>query len=97
MSQPQVIIIGVLVAAMGMFLWGRWRHDMVALAALLSCVFTGVVPGDQAFSGFGHPAVVTVACVLVLGYGLQLSGAMDLVAKRLLPASAGPVAGILSR
>ena len=96
MNQPQVITIGILVAAMAMFLWGRWRHDMVALAALLACVFAGVVPGAEAFSGFGHPAVVTVACVLVLGYGLQLSGAMDIVAKRLLPTSAGPMVSILS-
>ena len=57
---------------MGMFLWGRWRHDLVALGSLLICVFTGLVPGNEAFSGFGHPAVITVACVLVLGYGLML-------------------------
>ncbi len=96
MTTPQFIIIAVLVAAMAMFLWGRWRHDMVALGALLVCVFAGLVPGSEAFSGFGHPAVITVACVLVLGYGLQTSGAVNVLAQRFLPASAGITLSILA-
>ena len=96
MTGDQVIVIAVLMGATGMFLWGRWRHDMVAMGALLACVVTGLIPGASAFSGFGHPAVVTVACVLVLGYGLQISGAVDILAKRLLPATAGPTLSILA-
>jgi di/tricarboxylate transporter len=81
---------------MAMFLWGRWRHDMVAMAALLACVFAGLVPGGEAFSGFAHPAVITVASVLVLGYGLQISGAVDVLVKHLLPSSSGPTLSILA-
>lgn len=81
---------------MAMFLLGRWRHDMVAMGALLVCVFAGLVPGSAAFAGFGHPAVITVACVLVLGYGLQISGAVDVLAQHVLPSSAGPTASILA-
>src|SRR5690606_12402910 len=89
-------IIAVLLVTVAMFLWGRWRHDMVAMGALLACVFIGLVPAAKAFAGFGHPAVITVACVLVLGYGLQISGAVDILAKRLLPAAAGPTLSILA-
>lgn len=96
MTHPQIIIISVLVATMVMFLWGNWRHDMVAMGALLACVVTGLVPGHEAFSGFGHPAVITVACVLVLGHGLQISGAVAVLAKRFLPDSAGPTLSILA-
>jgi di/tricarboxylate transporter len=96
MTYAQIAIIAVLLATMGMFLWGRWRHDMVALGALLACVFAGLVPGREAFSGFGHPAVITVACVLVLGYGLQISGAVDALTKRVLPTTAGPRLSILA-
>jgi di/tricarboxylate transporter len=81
---------------MALFLWGRWRHDMVAMGGLLVCVVAGLVPAGEAFSGFGHPAVITVACVLVLGYGLLVSGAVDVLAKRMLPASSGPTLTILS-
>ena len=96
MTTPQILIIGILVATMAMFLWGRWRHDMVALGALLVCVAAGLVPGREAFAGFGHPAVITVACVLILGYGLQISGAVDWLAQHVLPDSARPTLGILS-
>lgn len=96
MTTAQIMIISVLLVTMVLFLQGRWRHDMVAMAALLACVFLGLVPGSEAFSGFGHPAVITVACVLVLGHGLQLSGAMDVLAQRFLPTTAGPTLSILA-
>lgn len=96
MISSQILIIAVLVATMGMFLWGKWRHDMVALGALLVCVFIGLVPGREAFAGFGHPAVITVACVLILGHGLQISGAVDVLAKRVLPTTVGPSLSILA-
>jgi di/tricarboxylate transporter len=91
MTTPQAQVLVVLVATIGMFLWGRWRHDMVALGSLLACVAAGLVPGAQAFAGFGHPAVITVACVLVMSHGLSATGAVDVIAERALPSSAGPM------
>ncbi|MDP1570641.1 MAG: SLC13 family permease [Vicinamibacterales bacterium] len=90
MTQDQAVILGIGTVTIGMFLWGRWRHDMVAVAALLLCVVAGLVPGMDAFAGFGHPAVITVACVLILSRGLQTTGVVDVLAQRVLPAAAGP-------
>ena len=90
MTQAQLTIFLVLAVTIVMFLWGRWRHDMIAVGALLACVLLGLVPSAEAFAGFGHPAVVTVACVLVLSAGLLSTGAVDVLAQRLLPASGGP-------
>jgi len=87
----QLEILCVLVVTITLFIWGRWRHDVVALAALVASVLLGLVPSAQAFFGFGHPAVITVACVLVLSWGLQSTGAVDVLALRLLPKSAGPI------
>ena len=78
------LILGVLAATIVLFIWGRWRHDVVALAALLAAVALGLVEQGQAFVGFGHPAVITVVCVLVLGAGLQSAGAVDIALRRLL-------------
>ena len=89
MTTDQTIILAILLATVAMFLWGRWRHDMVAAGALVACVLTGLVPSAEAFSGFGHPAVITVACVLVLSRGLQTSGVVDLLVRRALPVRAG--------
>lgn len=94
MTHDQIAIMTIIAASIGMFLWGRWRHDMVAVGALVSCVLAGLVAPQEAFAGFGHPAVVTVACVLVLSRGLQLSGAVDALTRAVLPAGAGPTLSI---
>jgi len=94
MTHDQLLILAILCATVALFLWGRWRHDMVAAGALLACVLAGLVEPDAAFAGFGHPAVVTVACVLVLSRGLQSSGAIDVLTRAVLPTRGGPTAGI---
>ncbi|MEX6502861.1 SLC13 family permease [Pseudomonas zhanjiangensis] len=94
MTQDQGLILAILLGTMGLFIWGRWRHDIVALGSLLACVLAGLVPEQQAFTGFGHPAVITVACVLVLSYGLQSTGAVNALAQRILPSNAGPMLSI---
>ena len=94
MTPDQTLILAILAATVGMFLWGRWRHDMVAAGALLACVLAGLVAPAAAFAGFGHPAVVTVACVLVLSSGLQRTGAVDALTRRVLPGGAGPTLSI---
>ena len=91
MNNDQFLILAILTTTVGLFLSGRWRHDMVAIAALLACVLAGLLPPEQAFAGFGHPAVITVACVLVLSHGLQATGAVDVLARYALPANAGTV------
>ncbi len=94
MTNDQIVIVTILVAMMGLFIWGRWRHDLVALSALLATVGVGLVPTSEAFTGFGHPAVITVACALILSSSLQSTGAIDAVARFVLPAKAGPAAAI---
>ncbi|MCU7815110.1 MAG: anion permease [Candidatus Thiodiazotropha sp. (ex Rostrolucina anterorostrata)] len=94
MTVPQIEILAVLVATVALFLWGRWRHDLVALAALMACVLLGLISADQAFLGFGHPAVITVACVLILSRGLQDTGAVDRLTRWLLPRGVGLISGI---
>ena len=90
MELAQLLIFAVLAITVALFLSGRWRHDMIALASLLACVLLGLVPTDETFNGFGHPAVITVACVLVLSQALQATGAVDVLAMKVLPKQAGP-------
>lgn len=85
MTADQTIVFATLAGALVLFAWGRWRYDLVALIALLAVVLTGVVPLDQAFNGFAHPAVVTVVAVLVISRALQNAGVVDVVAGLLTP------------
>jgi di/tricarboxylate transporter len=94
MTRDQQLILLLLTATMALFIWGRWRHDVVALASLVTAVIVGVVPAASAFNGFGHPAVITVACILVLSHGLQATGAIDLLARRAVPSGAGTTLSI---
>jgi di/tricarboxylate transporter len=91
-----MLISGILVVTMGLFLWGRFRHDIVALAALMACVIAGLVPSAEAFAGFSHPAVITVACVLILSQGLQNTGAVDWLARSVLPRDAGRLSSMMA-
>ena len=91
MSKDQLIIFLVLGLTLLLFAWGRLRHDIVAVIALVAVVVTGLVPPTSAFDGFGHPAVVTVASVLIISQALKNSGVVDLVAKALLPYTAHPL------
>ncbi|MBN8632173.1 MAG: anion permease [Rhodobacterales bacterium] len=89
MTAAQIGVLGILGGTMALFLWGRFRHDVVALMSLMACVIGGLVPTADAFAGFGHPAVITVACVLILSQGLQSSGTVDWLARTVLPQKAG--------
>ena len=75
-----IIVFSALAVLLGLFLWGRIRHDIVALTGLFILVLTGVVPPYRAFHGFSHPAVITVAAVLIISRGLQNSGLIEILA-----------------
>lgn len=89
MTLDQLLLFVIVSLTVVLFIWGRWRHDVVALAALLACVFAGLVPVDGAFFGVSHPAVITVACVLILSSGLQTTGAVDTLVQKIMPKSSG--------
>lgn len=81
---PSTLVFMVLGLTLAAFIWGRFRYDLVALAALLGSVMLGLVPAESAFMGFGHPAVITVAAVLVLSRGFERSGVVDIIANQVL-------------
>ena len=87
MTTDQVLVFGLCTFVFVFLIWGRWRYDLVAFIALLVALLTGVVPKEEAFSGFGHPATVIIALVLIVSRGLSNSGAIEFVARFLVDAS----------
>ena len=81
MTQDQIALFGLFAVLIAALIWGRLRHDIVAFAGLLAGVLLGLVPAREAFSGFAHPAVVTVALVLVVSAGLMRTGAIHLLGR----------------
>jgi di/tricarboxylate transporter len=83
MNNQQLLISGILLMTLLGFVWGRWRYDLVAMSALIATVLTGIVEPEQAFEGFGHPAVITVAAVLIISSALRHAGVVDVLASRI--------------
>lgn len=68
----------------GLLVWGRIRYDLVAFGALIIAAALGLVPAHDVFSGFGHSAVAIIALVLIVSRGLSSSGAVELIASKLI-------------
>ena len=83
MNTEQITISAILGLTLIFFAWGKYRHDVVAMFCLMMAVIAGVVPSNDAFSGFGHPAVVTVAAVLIISHALKNAGVVDAIASYL--------------
>jgi di/tricarboxylate transporter len=85
MSNEQIIIFLILAATLVLFAWGKWRYDIVALTAMTAVLLFGLVTPEEAFAGFGHTAVITVAAVLIISQALKNAGVVDVVASYLIP------------
>ena len=83
MTTDQILLFGLLFFVFVFLIWGRLRYDLVAFIALILALLIGVVPKEDAFSGFGHPATIIIALVLIVSKGLSNSGAIELIAKQI--------------
>jgi di/tricarboxylate transporter len=70
---------------MAAFAWGRWRYDLVAVAALLAAVAVGVVAPGDAFSGLSDDIVAIVGSALVVSAAVARSGVMEVAVRRFAP------------
>ncbi len=105
MTSEQIILFSLFAAVFAMLLWGKFRYDLVAFSALIAGVILGVIPTKHAFDGFGHPATIVVALVLVVSAGLVRSGAVFLITRTLVDSTRslgshialmGAIGGVLS-
>jgi di/tricarboxylate transporter len=87
MTYAQIVLFALFGLTLAGLIWGKFRYDLVSFAALVASVVLGVVPANQAFSGFSNDATIIVILVLVVTAGLSRSGAVELVTKRLIDSS----------
>ena len=77
LTADQITVFAIIGGALLLFIWNKWRYDLVALLALFVSVVAGVVPADEAFSGLADPGVTTVATILVISAAISRSGFID--------------------
>jgi di/tricarboxylate transporter len=96
MNYEQITLFLLMGAVLILLVWGRWRYDLVAFGALSLGLVLGVIPKQAAFSGFGHPAVIIIALVLMISRALSQSGAIELLSEKVIDSSRSLVAHIAS-
>lgn len=74
------LALAITALALALFLWNRFRVDVVALLVLVAIVLSGLLTPARAVSGFAHEATITVALMLVLAAGLLRTGAVAVLA-----------------
>ncbi|WP_372920293.1 SLC13 family permease [Salegentibacter sp.] len=77
----QNIVFITLAIALVLFIWEKFRYDIVALLALFTLVVFNIIPAENAFSGFAHPAVITIGAILIISKALDHSGLVDITAR----------------
>jgi di/tricarboxylate transporter len=90
MTLHQGLAFAVIIGMMALFIWGRIRYDLVAMLTLLVAVLVGIVPTEEAFSGFSDDIIVIVASALIISAAVARSGIVELVVRRLGPLLTSP-------
>jgi di/tricarboxylate transporter len=80
MTFDQIFLFSLFAVVFALLIWGRIRYDLVAFTALVIAVISGQIAPQESFVGFGHPAVVIIALVLIVSRGLLNSGAVEMIA-----------------
>jgi di/tricarboxylate transporter len=85
MTLQQALAFGLVGVTIACFIWGRWRYDLISLAALLAGVALRLVPAKRAFDGFANDVVVIIACALVVSAGFARSGVIEALLRPITP------------
>ncbi|SVC02070.1 uncharacterized protein METZ01_LOCUS254924, partial [marine metagenome] len=97
MTIDQIAIFGIIILTFILFIWGKMRYDLVSMIALCVLFIMDELLGGKTsnlisnpsniFLGFGHPAVITVAAVLIISSALRNSGVVDFISRKITPLS----------
>ena len=104
MTIDQITIFSIIILTFILFIWGKWRYDIVAIFSLFTLFIADQILGSEKsslimdpsniFMGFGHPAVITVAAVLIISRALRNSGVVDVISRQITPVSKYQIAHI---
>ena len=91
-----ILLWAIVAGSVVLFSCDVFPVDKVSFLVLGALVATGLVQSNEAISGFGNPATITVACMLALSYGVQRTGALNFAANRIIQFAAGSELKLLS-
>lgn len=84
MTVSIVLLLIVLAIALVLF-WSEWiSPDVTALSALLALIVLGLIPLNQAFSGFGSDTVMVILGLLIMTAAFMRTGVVNAISSRFL-------------
>jgi di/tricarboxylate transporter len=89
LTRDMALVLGLAVFTMVMFLFERVRADIVALVVLVMLGLAGLVEPEALFNGFSSNAVIAIIATMILGAGLERTGALNRLAGWLLRRARG--------
>jgi len=83
------LVLGLVLLTVVLFMFERLRADLVALVVLVLLGLSGLVAPEDLFNGFSSNAVICVIATMILGAGLDRTGALNRLAGWLLRRARG--------
>ncbi len=74
----------ILTITIGLFVWGKYSPDVIALVSMLSLFLCGILNLNETLSGFSNPTVIMIASLFIIGEGLSQTGWTALAGKKLI-------------
>jgi di/tricarboxylate transporter len=96
MTDPMLIVFGILACAIALFAWGRPRADIVAILVVLALMLSRVLTPQESLAGFGDPVVILIAAIFIVGEGLVNTGVAHRLGEAVLKAGAGDEARLIT-
>lgn len=78
------LMLIILAITIGLFVWGKYSPDVIALVSMLSLFLCGIINLSETLSGFSNPTVIMIAALFIIGEGLSQTGWTALAGKKLI-------------
>ena len=79
-----IIVFSLLGLAVLLFVFDLLRVDLVGILMMVALPLTGVLTGEEAIMGLSSNAVVSIIAVMIIGAGLNRTGIMNILAKKII-------------
>ncbi|WP_233164331.1 SLC13 family permease [Snuella sedimenti] len=76
------LMLLILIITIGLFVWGKFTPDIVALISMLSLFLTGILDTKETLSGFSNPTVIMIAALFIIGEGIAQTGWTAMAGKK---------------
>ncbi|WP_455482623.1 SLC13 family permease [Bartonella sp. B35(2025)] len=85
MTEDQIMAFSIIGLMMVVFIWDRYRYDLVAVCTLLIACTVGLVSPKEAFNGFSNDIVIIVGSVFIVSTAVSRTGIMEFIIQRIWP------------